>query len=116
VRFVDQDDVWLSPAYGRRICYIGIIMYRPYKQPTPYKKYWTAFEEIMKSCEGRPHWAKAHKMSVLELSKSYPKFESFINIQKQLDPSGIFLNSYLKRHFFGLEDEENEAKRFKAKL
>lgn len=28
IRFVDEDDVWLSPAYGRKTCYIGIIMYR----------------------------------------------------------------------------------------
>ncbi|KAI8099586.1 D-arabinono-1,4-lactone oxidase-domain-containing protein [Halteromyces radiatus] len=28
IRFVDQDDIWLSPAYGRKTCYIGVIMYR----------------------------------------------------------------------------------------
>lgn len=28
IRFVGQDDVWLSPAYERNCCYIGIIMYR----------------------------------------------------------------------------------------
>ena len=28
VRFVDKDDVWLSPSYGYKVCYIGIIMYR----------------------------------------------------------------------------------------
>jgi len=28
VRFVDQDDVWMSPAYGRKTVYIGVIMYR----------------------------------------------------------------------------------------
>ena len=28
VRFVAADDIWLSPAYGRPTCFIGIIMYR----------------------------------------------------------------------------------------
>ncbi|KAI8391764.1 D-arabinono-1,4-lactone oxidase-domain-containing protein [Radiomyces spectabilis] len=28
IRFVDEDDIWLSPAYGRKTCYIGVIMYR----------------------------------------------------------------------------------------
>ena len=28
VRFVAKDDIYLSPAFGRDICFIGIIMYR----------------------------------------------------------------------------------------
>jgi L-gulonolactone oxidase len=28
VRFVDEDKAWLSPSYGRKVCYIGIIMYK----------------------------------------------------------------------------------------
>lgn len=28
IRFVDEDDIWLSPCYGRKTCYIGVIMYR----------------------------------------------------------------------------------------
>jgi L-gulonolactone oxidase len=28
IRFVDGDDVWMSPSYGRKTCYIGVIMYR----------------------------------------------------------------------------------------
>ena len=28
VRFVAKDDIYLSPAFGRDVCFIGIIMYR----------------------------------------------------------------------------------------
>jgi L-gulonolactone oxidase len=28
IRFVAKDDIWLSPAQGHDVCYIGIIMYR----------------------------------------------------------------------------------------
>ena len=28
VRFVAKDDIYLSPAYGQDVCYIGIIMFR----------------------------------------------------------------------------------------
>jgi L-gulonolactone oxidase len=79
---VDGDDVWMSPSYGRKTCYIGVIMYRwayfiwfldcfgicaysttpllhrPYGKPVPYKKYWRAYEDVMRSLGGRPHWAK----------------------------------------------------------
>ncbi|ORX57987.1 L-gulonolactone/D-arabinono-1,4-lactone oxidase, partial [Hesseltinella vesiculosa] len=58
IRFVDEDDVWLSPAYGRKTCYIGVIMYRPYGKPVPYKKYWKGYEDLMRKYGGRPHWAK----------------------------------------------------------
>ncbi|KAL1916281.1 uncharacterized protein VTP21DRAFT_5898 [Calcarisporiella thermophila] len=102
VRFVrEEHDVWLSPAYGRPTCYIGIIMYRPYGTPVPYKKYWKIFEEIMYSLGGRPHWAKAHKQTPEQLSASYPKFQEFCKVRNRLDPKGMFLNDYLERHLIG---------------
>lgn len=33
-------------------------VHRPYGNPVPYKKYWKAYEDIMRSNGGRPHWAK----------------------------------------------------------
>ncbi|KAF9931138.1 hypothetical protein BGZ67_005462 [Mortierella alpina] len=98
IRFVKKDDVWLSPAYGVDSCYIGIIMYRPYGKPVPYKRFWAGFEQIMASFEGRPHWAKAHSVSFEGLKRSYPKLAAFSDIRQQLDPEGMFLNDYLLRH------------------
>ncbi|KAG1174940.1 hypothetical protein G6F70_004456 [Rhizopus microsporus] len=98
IRFVDEDDVWLSPANGRKTCYIGVIMYRPYGKPVPYKKYWKGYEDIMREYNGRPHWAKAHGQTRKDLEASYPKFKDFLRVRQQLDPKGIFLNDYLRRH------------------
>ncbi|KAG2194599.1 hypothetical protein INT46_002589 [Mucor plumbeus] len=98
IRFVDEDDVWLSPAYGRKTCYIGVIMYRPYGKPVPYKKYWKGYEDIMREYNGRPHWAKAHGQTREDLEASYPKFDEFLRVRQQLDPEGMFLNNYLRRH------------------
>ncbi|KAG1472052.1 hypothetical protein G6F56_001766 [Rhizopus delemar] len=98
IRFVDQDDIWLSPAYGRKTCYIGVIMYRPYGKPVPYKKYWKAYEDIMREYNGRPHWAKAHGQTRHDLEASYPKFNDFLKVREKLDPKGIFVNDYLRRH------------------
>ncbi|KAG0211726.1 hypothetical protein BGX28_007488 [Mortierella sp. GBA30] len=98
IRFVKKDDVWLSPAYGVDSCYIGIIMYRPYGKPVPYKRFWAGYEQIMASFEGRPHWAKAHAVSFEGLEKSYPKMREFCEIRQRLDPEGMFLNDYLRRH------------------
>ncbi|KAG0229971.1 hypothetical protein BGW42_001202 [Actinomortierella wolfii] len=98
IRFVKKDDIWLSPAYMVDICYIGLIMYRPYGLPVPYKRMWTGFEKIMSSLGGRPHWAKAHPVTFEELRASYPKLDEFTQIRKELDPTGMFMNDYLKRH------------------
>ncbi|OBZ89695.1 L-gulonolactone oxidase [Choanephora cucurbitarum] len=98
IRFVDEDDVWMSPAYGRKTCYIGVIMYRPYGKPVPYKKYWKGYEDIMREYNGRPHWAKAHGQGIKELEASFPKFQDFLRVRQQVDPQGMFLNNYLRRH------------------
>ncbi|OLY82248.1 L-gulonolactone oxidase [Smittium mucronatum] len=104
VRFVEEDDVWLSPCYKRTVCYIGVIMYRPYHLPVPYKKYWKVYEDIMRSLDGRPHWAKAHQMYYSDLLESYPKFGEFSEIRRICDPNGIFVNDYLKRHIVPSEE------------
>ncbi|KAJ2253673.1 D-arabinono-1,4-lactone oxidase [Coemansia sp. RSA 455] len=98
VRFVRESNVWLSPAYGRAVCYIGVIMYRPYNRPIPYKKYWRVYEDIVRTQGGRPHWAKAHKMYYYDLKKAYPKFDDFIKLRGECDPNGIFVNDYIRRH------------------
>lgn len=98
VRFVKRDDIWLSPCFGRDSCFIGIIMYRPYGYTIPYEKYFDGFSEIMKRFGGRPHWAKEFSLSSLELEKMYPKWNAFCELQKKLDPHGVFANPWLKRH------------------
>ncbi|KAI1301022.1 hypothetical protein EDD11_005858 [Mortierella claussenii] len=98
IRFVKKDDVWLSPAYGVDSCYIGIIMYRPYGKPVPYKRFWKGYEQIMTALGGRPHWAKAHSVTYESLKKSYPQMQRFSEIRQQMDPEGMFLNNYLRRH------------------
>lgn len=53
VRFVAQDDLWLSPAYGRDVCYIGIIVYKPFGEEAEHAAYFRAFDEIMLSLQVR---------------------------------------------------------------
>ncbi|KAJ2745242.1 D-arabinono-1,4-lactone oxidase [Coemansia sp. BCRC 34301] len=97
-RFVKESDVWLSPTYGQTVCYIAVIMYRPYRRAVPYKKYWRVYEDIMRTQGGRPHWAKAHKMYHYDLKKAYPKFDEFMRLRSECDPSGVFVNDYIRRH------------------
>ena len=94
-RFVQADDIWLSPAYQRPSAYIAVHMYRG----MPYRSYFAAIEEIFKRYQGRPHWGKIHTRTAAELAELYPHWQDFQRIRTQLDPQGIFLNSYLRALF-----------------
>jgi L-gulonolactone oxidase len=50
---------------------------------------------------GRPHWAKPHSLQPDALSALYPRFESFRELLKAIDPEGVFRNEYVSRHVYG---------------
>jgi len=94
-RFVHADDIWLSPAYQRESAYIAVHMYRG----MPYKAYFEQIEAIFRRYQGRPHWGKLHTQNAQSLSMLYPRWHDFRRIRNELDPKGIFLNSYLRELF-----------------
>ncbi|RKP27322.1 D-arabinono-1,4-lactone oxidase-domain-containing protein [Syncephalis pseudoplumigaleata] len=98
VRFAAKDDIWLSPAQGRAVCYINISIPRPYRKELPYQQYWREFEAIMRQFNGRPHWAKTHSLVYEDLVKVYPHLDDFLELRAQLDPAGVFLNAHIRRH------------------
>ncbi|TMC90891.1 MAG: FAD-binding oxidoreductase, partial [Chloroflexi bacterium] len=100
-RFVQADDIWLSPAYQRDSAYVAVHMYRG----MPYRSYFQYVEEIFKRYQGRPHWGKMHTRTAAELSALYPSWHDFQRIRATLDPQGMFLNGYL-RALFGADTPE----------
>jgi len=62
-----------------------------------YTDYFKALEEIFLKYDGRPHWAKLHTLTAKELSKKYPKFDTFNRHRVEQDPDEIFMNDYLKK-------------------
>ncbi|KAI8874446.1 L-gulonolactone/D-arabinono-1,4-lactone oxidase [Ramicandelaber brevisporus] len=99
INAVPGSEIWLSPNATEDMCYIGVIMYRPYGRPVRYRKVWAKYEEIMRKHEGRPHWGKTHTMAPQELGAVYPQYDKFSQMRRQLDPSGLFVNDYIRRHF-----------------
>ncbi|SGY55537.1 BQ5605_C006g04042 [Microbotryum silenes-dioicae] len=113
IRYTAADEVWLSPTYGQRATYIGAIQYRPFNLPVPYKKLFKAFENILLQHGGRPHWAKSHTVGTRGLEKLYPKLGDFLNVRERVDPKGVLLNAYTRRHLLGQVGEEVDFKKFK---
>ncbi len=94
-RCVKSDDIYLSPAYQRDSAFIAIHMYKG----MPYKTYFDGVEAIFKNHQGRPHWGKMHSRTASELRELYPMWDEFHSIRRKLDPTGVFMNDYLKQIF-----------------
>ncbi|TFK29084.1 L-gulonolactone/D-arabinono-1,4-lactone oxidase [Coprinopsis marcescibilis] len=101
IRFSASDDIWLSPSNGQQTCWIGIVQYKPYGFNVPYRRLFTGFENIVSKYQGRPHWAKAHKLRPDDLRKMYPRFDDFVRVLESVDPQGILRNEYVQRHIMG---------------
>ena len=94
VRFVAKDNILLSPARGKDVCYIGVST-----QPNANEVY-ARIEPVLKDFGGRPHWGKHFTLRRSEVEAMYPdSFEKFRKIRKELDPQGVFSNTLIRRLF-----------------
>ena len=94
-RYVNGDDIWLSPFYQRDS--VSISIHQFYKQD--YHAIFDLVEPIFQKYQGRPHWGKLHSMSAASLRELYPKWDDFMALRQQLDPQQKCLNAYLKELF-----------------
>lgn len=93
IRFVQRDDAWLSPAYERDACHIGI-----YQAESPdLAAYFAAGARIAARHDARPHWGKELPWGREELAPRYPKLAAFTQLAETLDPVGIFENDFTIR-------------------
>jgi FAD-linked oxidoreductase len=92
-RVAPADDIPLSTASGRDSAYIAVHMFRG----TAFDRYFDAVEALMGTVGGRPHWGKLHSLSADTLRERYPRFEDFTAVRRQVDPEGVFRNTYLDR-------------------
>ncbi|MEV6905473.1 D-arabinono-1,4-lactone oxidase [Amycolatopsis sp. NPDC051071] len=93
VRVAAADDIWLSTANGRDSAYIAIHQFLG----MPYREYFAGFAAIVGEVGGRPHWGKMHDLDAATLRSRYPRFDDFQRVRKEVDPAGIFANTYLDR-------------------
>src|SRR5690606_7556167 len=94
-RYVAADDAWLSPFYQRDSVTISVRQY--HRQP--YAELFAGVEDIFRRYQGRPHWGKLHTAQASELATLYPRWADFNKLRRELDPTGKFLNPYLKELF-----------------
>jgi FAD/FMN-containing dehydrogenase len=98
-RTIARDENYLSPHTGRNSATISLHQ----NAGLPFMDYFRAIEPVFRHFGGRPHWGKKHTLKATELKQSYPEWNKFMQIRKDMDPGGLFMNEYLKQIFDGDE-------------
>jgi FAD/FMN-containing dehydrogenase len=96
LRFIAGDQAFLSPCHGRDSVSISI-------GSAPESDYWPLFGDVdrllVDSFAARAHWGKNHLMTRERLRETYPRYDDFARIRRELDPSDTFLNDHLRALF-----------------
>ncbi len=93
IRFVQGDDAWMSPAYGRDTCQIGFYQ----AESADLTRYFQRATELASRHDGRPHWGKETTMSGDAIRAAYPMSDRFLELRRELDPHGTLSNPFLDR-------------------
>jgi FAD-linked oxidoreductase len=98
-RYIKSESAWLSPFYERDA--ISIAVHRYFEED--FKALFKAIEVILQKHGGRPHWGKVNTFTAAQCRQAYPKWQEFLDVRQQYDPTGKFLNVYLERLFSAKE-------------
>lgn len=98
-RFCDSDEIFMSPAVGRKTCWVGVVQYKPYGQDSPEtEKYLTLFANEMQRLGGRPHWAKFYQLRHNGVQRMYGEgWRKFLAYRRAMDPEDVFVNPWFKQ-------------------
>lgn len=94
-RHIASDDAWLSPFRDGPKSSIAIHA----AVDERYDYFFTDFEPVFRAVGGHPHWGKHHSLGKSDFVDLYPEFERFLEIRRDLDPDGRFLNPHLAKVF-----------------
>ncbi|KAI8623392.1 D-arabinono-1,4-lactone oxidase [Xylariaceae sp. FL1651] len=83
--------------------YLNATLYRPYYNSPPcHKRYYEAFEWLMRDLGGRPHWAKNFETTGAELEQMYgSNIQQWRKIRERADPDGILVGPWHRYHVLG---------------
>lgn len=92
VRWVKQDAGYLSPFAHRDTTVISV-------SGAPGTNYWPYLRDVdsaLQDFDARAHWGKIHFLTRQRLEKIYPELESFLEVRRDFDPNGVFLNDHTR--------------------
>ncbi|MDP9884616.1 FAD/FMN-containing dehydrogenase [Sinomonas atrocyanea] len=92
VRWVKQDEGYLSPFYHRDTTVISV-------SGAPGTDYWPYLRDVdrtLQPYDARAHWGKIHFLTRDRVAQLYPEFDTFVQIRREFDPNGVFLNDHTR--------------------
>ena len=95
IRWQAADRGWLSPQYERDSASVSVSGI----PGTVWEPFLYDVDQLLEQFDARPHWGKMHYLTPERVRSAYPKFESFNEVRRQLDPNGTFLNDQFTRLF-----------------
>lgn len=93
LRVASADDIPLSTASGRESAYLAFHV----PASIDHQPYFRLVAKVLEQYGPRPHWGKLHELDAELLRTRYPRFDQFVRLRDQLDPTGVFSNDYLDR-------------------
>jgi hypothetical protein len=101
IRKVLPDATLISMASGEEPCYA--LSFISYVHPRRRAGFFHFAEVLARSLAllfaARPHWGKHCPLGPHELVDLYPRFADFNRLRSNVDPQGVFLNSWLEEVF-----------------
>ncbi len=94
IRTLAADDMWLSPTIGRDCLCIGFTWKKHVREVLSLLP---EIEAALAPLEPTPHWGKLFAFTHAELARRFDRLDDFVGLVHELDPSGKFDNSFLRR-------------------
>lgn len=92
IRTIAADNLWLSGAYQRD----SVAIHFTWKRDNAIYPVIEKIEATLNSFDYRPHWGKVFTADADYLESVYPKMDEFKALEKALDPTEKFRNSFIK--------------------
>ncbi|RVU27006.1 FAD-binding protein [Sandaracinomonas limnophila] len=93
LRSIAADKFWMSTAYGQDMIAIHFT-WKPIKDGV--MKILPKIEAKLKPFGGKPHWGKISTIKKEDLAKTYPKWNDFKQLRKEMDPTNKWTNDFLR--------------------
>ena len=102
-RFVDADDIWLSPFYKRDTAVVSMVVYgtrTTQADPDVVYRYDQGLHHAALAYASRPHLGKNNYFSQHTMATAWnATFTPFVNLWRALDPNTKLVNAYLQLLF-----------------
>ena len=97
IRFVQEDDIFLSPNYHRDSCHLTLCIKNP--SDVDRLRYFSGFFQTLadRGFKPRIHWGKYFNLTSKEVHRFFPKLNTFLDIRERLDPDQILVSVELAK-------------------